>query len=35
MVNMIAEFRNYEADQKAVQAIDGTLGKAVNEVGRV
>lgn len=35
MVSMIAEFRNYEADQKAVQAIDSTLGKAVNEVGRV
>lgn len=35
MVTMIAEFRNYEADQKAVQAIDSTLGKAVNEVGRV
>lgn len=35
MVSMVAEFRNYEADQKAVQAIDSTLGKAVNEVGRV
>jgi flagellar basal-body rod protein FlgF len=35
MVSMIAEFRNYEADQRAVQAIDSTLGKAVNEVGRV
>jgi flagellar basal-body rod protein FlgG len=35
MVNMIAEFRNYEADQKAMQAIDSTLGKAVNDVGRV
>ena len=35
MVNMIAEFRNYEADQRAVQAIDSTLGKAVNDVGRV
>lgn len=35
MVSMIAEFRNYEADQRAIQAIDGTLGKAVNEVGRV
>lgn len=35
MVSMMAEFRNYEADQRAVQAIDGTLGKAVNEVGRV
>lgn len=35
MVSMVAEFRNYEADQRAVQAIDSTLGKAVNEVGRV
>lgn len=35
MVNMIAEFRNYEADQRVIQAIDSTLGKAVNEVGRV
>jgi flagellar basal-body rod protein FlgF len=35
MVSMIAEFRNYEADQKAIQAIDSTLAKAVNEVGRV
>jgi flagellar basal-body rod protein FlgG len=35
MVSMIAEFRNYEADQRAIQAIDSTLGKAVNEVGRV
>jgi flagellar basal body rod protein FlgG len=35
MVQMIAYTRNYEADQKAVQAIDQTLSKAVNEVGRV
>jgi flagellar basal-body rod protein FlgF len=35
MVSLIAEFRNYEADQRAVRAIDETLGKAVNEVGRV
>jgi flagellar basal-body rod protein FlgG len=35
MVNMIADFRNYEAAQKAMQAVDGTIGKAVNEVGRV
>lgn len=35
MVNMIAEYRNYEADQRAIQAIDSTLGKAVNDVGRV
>lgn len=35
MVTMMAEFRNYEADQKALKAVDETLGKAVNEVGRV
>jgi flagellar basal-body rod protein FlgF len=35
MVNMIADYRNYEAAQKAMHAVDETLGKAVNEVGRV
>lgn len=35
MVTMIAEYRNYEADQKALKAVDDTLGKAVNDVGRV
>jgi len=35
MVNMIADYRNYEAAQKVVHAVDETLGKAVNEVGRV
>jgi flagellar basal-body rod protein FlgG len=35
MVNMIADYRNYEAAQKAVHALDETLGKAVNDVGRV
>jgi len=35
MVNMIADYRNYEAAQKALRAVDDTLGKAVNEVGRV
>jgi flagellar basal-body rod protein FlgF len=35
MTGMMAEFRNYEADQKALKAEDDTLGKAVNEVGRV
>lgn len=35
MVTMLAEFRNYEADQKALHAVDETLGKAVNDVGRV
>lgn len=35
MVNMIADYRNYEAAQKAMHAVDETVGKAVNEVGRV
>jgi len=35
MVNMIADYRNYEAAQRAVHAVDETLGKAVNEVGKV
>ena len=35
MASMLMEFRNYEADQKALHAINDTLGKAVNEVGRV
>lgn len=35
MVEMISKFRNYEASQKTLHAIDDTLGKAVNDVGRV
>ena len=35
MVDMIACMRAYEANQKMVWVIDGTLDKAVNEVGRV
>lgn len=35
MVNMIADFRNYEADQKALKAVDDTLHQAVTDVGRV
>ncbi|KKC30722.1 flagellar basal-body rod protein FlgF [Caldanaerobacter subterraneus] len=35
MVNMISVMRNYESNQKVVTAFDETLGKAVNEVGRV
>lgn len=35
MVQMIAQFRNYEADSRVVQAVDSTLDKAVNQVGRV
>ncbi|MDR3001744.1 MAG: flagellar basal-body rod protein FlgF [Fibromonadaceae bacterium] len=35
MVEMIRFQRNYEANQKVVTSTDDTLGKAVNEVGRV
>ena len=35
MVEMIRAFRNYEADQKALQAQDQTLDRAINSVGRV
>lgn len=35
MVNLINVFRTYEANQKMVQTQDDTLGKAVNEVGKV
>jgi len=35
MVNMMAIMRNFESNQKVIQAIDETLGKAVNEVGTV
>jgi len=35
MVNLIEVHRNYEANQKMVQAHDQALSKAVNEVGRV
>ncbi|KYH32643.1 flagellar hook-basal body protein [Neomoorella mulderi] len=33
MVDMLAVLRTYEANQKAIQAADQTLGKSVNEVG--
>jgi len=33
MVDMLAVLRSYEANQKAIQAADQTLGKSVNEVG--
>ncbi len=33
MVRMIETMRSYEANQKAIQAHDQALGKAVNEVG--
>jgi flagellar basal body rod protein FlgG len=35
MVTMLVHTRNYEADQKAAQAIDETLNHAVNDIGRV
>lgn len=35
MVDMITATRTYEANQKAIQTHDETLGKAVNEVGRL
>lgn len=35
MVQMISSFRNFEADQKALQAQDETLEKAVNQVGKI
>lgn len=35
MAQMIASYRNYEADSKAVHAIESTLDKAVNQVARV
>lgn len=35
MVEMIDVMRSYEANQKVVQAQDGTLEKTVNEVGKV
>ena len=35
MVDMLISFRAYEAGQKAIQAQDETLNKAVNDVGRV
>lgn len=35
MVNMMTVMRNFESNQKMIQAIDETLGKTVNEVGTV
>lgn len=35
MVEMIRAVRNFEADQRAIQAQDQTLDKAVNSVGRI
>jgi len=35
MVELIAAYRSYESNQRVIQAYDQTLGKAVNELGRV
>ncbi len=35
MVNMIEVYRNYESNQKVIKMIDGTLAKAVNEIGKI
>lgn len=35
MVDMIAVTRAYETNQKMIQAIDDTLGKAVNDIGKL
>lgn len=35
MVRMISQFRNYEADSKVMHAIESTIDRAVNQVGRV
>lgn len=35
MVDLIVNMRTYEAGQKVIRAIDDTLDKAVNQVGRV
>ncbi len=35
MVNMLSVMRAFETNQKIVQSIDETLGKAANEIGSV
>jgi len=35
MVDMLAMYRTYELNQRMVTMIDETLGKAVNEIGRL
>jgi flagellar basal-body rod protein FlgG len=35
MVDLISTMRSFESSQRTVKAIDETLGKAVNEVGKV
>jgi flagellar basal-body rod protein FlgG len=35
MVNMITALRAFETNQKVIQAVDSTLDRVINEVGRV
>jgi flagellar basal-body rod protein FlgF len=35
IVNMMTVMRNFESNQKVIQAIDETLGRAVNDIGTV
>lgn len=35
MVNIIETYRNFESNQKVVRMIDDTLGKAVNDLGKL
>lgn len=35
MVDMIANLRSYEANQRVVASVDGSLDKLINEVGKV
>lgn len=35
MVDMIANMRSYEANQRVITSVDGTLDKLINEAGKV
>jgi len=35
IVDMMTVYRNYESSQRVIQIIDSTLGKAVNDIGRI
>jgi len=35
MADMMAVMRNFESDIKVLKTLDETLGKAVNEIGKV
>jgi len=35
MVDMIEVYRNYESNQRVIKMIDETIGKAVNELGKI